>query len=99
MQTKKRSIHRHKPIPLQESGRVGYKKLPGWLKIAYRRSVGYTCELCKRHEEVCGLLTPHRIIRGYKGGLYTVVPLNHKASNIKMLCLKCHKLVHGKEFT
>lgn len=72
----------------------GFKTCPFWLKLAYRRAVKYICQRCDKHEDIVGKLIPHRIIRGNKGGLYTVVPLNHKDNNVKIVCLGCHKLYH-----
>ena len=63
---------------------LGYKKCPEWLKKAYRRAVRYTCEDCHKHEDKVGMLEPHRITPGYKGGTY-------RPGNVKMLCKKCHK--------
>lgn len=34
----------------------------------------------------------HRIRRGYLGGVYTDM------RNLKVLCFKCHKLIHSREF-
>ena len=70
---------------------MSYKTCPPWLKLAYRKAVKFTCEQCHKPEEKVGTLTPHRIIRGNKGGTY-------KPSNVKMVCLGCHKLIHGGEF-
>lgn len=77
----------------------GLTSCPKWLLDKYRQAVNYTCQICNNKEEKIGILQAHRIKRGYKGGLYTVWPVNKKGSNIKMLCNKCHKLVHNKEFT
>lgn len=60
-------------------------------KEALREMVGRKCENCKKHEDQIGKLHAHRILRGYKGGLY--VP-----HNIKMVCRKCHKAIHYGEF-
>lgn len=72
----------------------GYKRCPRWLHNCYRKAVRFSCQRCGRHEDECGKLIPHRIIRGNQGGLYTVVQLNHKDNNIKVCCFKCHKLFH-----
>jgi hypothetical protein len=76
----------------------GFKVCPKWLKKKYREAVNYICHQCKRHEDIVGELTPHRIIRGNQGGLYTLAKLNSKESNVLMLCDACHKLIHSKEF-
>lgn len=65
-----------------------------------RTFVKFTCEECKRHEDIVGKLTPHRINRGYLGGAYVL-------RNIKMICnypglidgkKSCHKIFHQGEF-
>lgn len=73
----------------------GYKECPNWLKKKYYEVVKGICQQCKKH---FNKLEPHRIKRGNKGGLYTVLPLNHKKSNIKVICSKCHKEIHSYEF-
>jgi len=77
----------------------GLKTCPIWLKIKYREAVNFNCQECKRNEKIVGTLEPHRIKRGNKGGLYTLVPLNNKLNNIKVVCKKCHKKYHSNEFT
>lgn len=69
----------------------GYKKSPEWLKLAYRKAVKFTCENCHKKEDEVGKLTPHRIIRGHKGGTY-------RPGNVKMVCNDCHKKIHAYEF-
>jgi len=70
----------------------GYKSpCPSWIKLKYREAVNYTCQDCKEHEDQVGKLEPHRVNRGVEGGLYTVLPLNHIHSNVKILCHKCHQ--------
>ena len=85
----------------------GFKTCPTWLKKKYREAVNYICQECKRHENKVKTLIPHRIIRKNKGGLYTVVPLNHIENNVKIVCaydgeidekISCHKLFHQGEF-
>ncbi len=76
----------------------GYHKCPSWLNRTYRRAVNYDCQLCHKNESEVGTLTPHRVRRGNVGGLYTILPLNHKSSNVKVVCLNCHKLLHSGEF-
>lgn len=56
-----------------------------------RKFVGFYCEECKKHEQICGVLGPHRIRRGNVGGKYIL-------RNIKMICKGCHKLIHSNEF-
>ncbi len=62
---------------------IGPKTCPDWLKIAYKRAVGFTCEDCRKVKKE-NLLEIHRIKQGYKGGTY-------RPGNIKILCNKCHK--------
>lgn len=50
--------------------------------------VDSTCEECHKKSKD---LDAHRINRGINGGEYNL-------RNIKMLCKKCHKLYHYKEF-
>ena len=78
--------------------KIGYKTCPSWLKKKYREAVSFNCQLCHKNESIIGTLTPHRVTRGHSGGLYTVLPLNHKDSNIQVVCNGCHKLLHGAEF-
>lgn len=85
----------HQAVWWEEKGCYGYKKpCPQWLKNLYFKAVNYECEECHRKEK----LTPHRIIRGNEGGLYTIAKLHTKESNIKVLCNDCHKKYHSKEF-
>ena len=46
-----------------------------------RKFIGYFCEECKKHEQVCGVLQPHKIHArlGYKS-----------FRNLKMVCSNCH---------
>ena len=66
-------------------------KLTERQKLVLRELVNFTCEECKKHEEVVGKLQAHRMKRGIVGGKY--IP-----RNIKMLCSECHKEYHGEEF-
>lgn len=68
----------------------GYKKIPRWLRDAYRKAVMFRCEHCGKHEDTVGKLIPHRLKRGSNGGLY--IP-----RNVKMLCKKHHREYHEKE--
>ena len=77
---------------------IGYKKCPKWLKDKYRKAVNYICQECNKSESEVGNLIPHRKVRGNKGGLYTLVPLNHPDNNVKVVCKNCHKLYHANEF-
>ncbi len=78
--------------PIYKNNIAGYEKCPDWLKEAYLRAIN-KCQACGDKE----YLEPHRIIRGNKGGLYTVCPVNKKGSNIKILCKGCHKNIHANE--
>jgi len=64
------------------------KKLSETKKELLRKFVNYKCENCEKKDEK---LTPHRIKRGRDGGKYEL-------RNIKMVCNKCHKLIHSGEF-
>lgn len=61
-------------------------------KEALCRFQDMTCELCKKRFSLSDLHV-HRINRGYMGGTYE----DHR--NLKVLCYKCHLLIHGREFT
>ena len=60
---------------------------PDWLKKAYIKAVGEKCERCG----CVNKLHIHRMVRGNKGGTY-------KPSNCKVLCGRCHRLMHSGEF-
>ena len=67
----------------QKKQMLGLKKCPEWLKHAYKKAVGFTCEDCRiafQENE----LEIHRIIQGYKFGTY-------RPGNVKVLCNECHK--------
>jgi ribosomal protein L44E len=74
---------------------TGLKTCPGWLKNKYKNAVKYTCQGCHKKTKD---LEIHRIKRGNRGGLYTLVPLNHKNNNVKVLCSSCHQSYHSNEF-
>ena len=83
---------RCKKVPLVN----GYSKCPKFLKLAYLRATDYHCQECKKQfprEE----LQIHRIIRGNSGGKYTVAKLNSKENNVRVVCKKCHQLIHSNE--
>lgn len=63
---------------------LGPKKCPAYLKLAYKKAVGFSCEDCKKIKTE-SQLEIHRIIQGYKGGTY-------RPGNVKILCNKCHKM-------
>jgi len=73
----------------------GFKKCPEWLKKKYILAVDSICQRCKLKSES---LQIHRLTRGNLGGLYTLVPLNHKDNNVRVICKNCHKLLHSNEF-
>lgn len=60
-------------------------------KRVLRELVDFICQMCHKHEEIAGILQPHRIKRGNAGGLYT-------PNNILMICNGCHKKIHSREF-
>jgi hypothetical protein len=70
---------------------IGYSKCPIWLKEAYRKAVKNVCEMCNKPESQVGILQVHRKLRGHKGGKYT-------PSNCQIICKKCHRNVHYREF-
>ena len=78
---------------------IGYDKCPAWLKLKYRQTVNFICQSCHKPESEVGKLTPHRLLRGNQGGLYTLYPLNHQLNNVKIVCNACHKKLHGNEFS
>ena len=59
-------------------------------KEVLKKLAKYTCENCHKVFESSDLQI-HRIKRGNAGGEY--IP-----SNLKILCIKCHKLFHAGEF-
>ena len=70
----------------------GLIKLTEKHKKFLKELVEDACESCDKTEEEVGTLQIHRIIRGNDGGRY--VP-----HNIRVLCKRCHKMMHGGEFT
>ena len=66
-------------------------KLTAKQKLGYRMAVKYICEECHKPEKEVGTLQVHRIDRGYNGGEYC-------PRNVKIICKKCHKRYHYKEF-
>ena len=52
--------------------------------------VNYTCEMCNKVYKL-NKLSIHRIRRGNQGGTY-------EFRNCKVLCMECHKKIHGNEF-
>lgn len=75
----------------------GFKTCSSWLHEKYREAVKFKCQRCNQHENKVGKLIPHRIKRGNKGGLYTILKLDHKENNIKVVCKECHKLFHSND--
>jgi 5-methylcytosine-specific restriction endonuclease McrA len=73
---------------------TGLKTCPNWLKQKYKIAVNFTCQSCHKKTKD---LEIHRIKRGNRGGLYTLVPLNNKNNNVKVLCSDCHKKYHSNE--
>ena len=62
---------------------LGYSKLPSWLRLAYLKSVDFTCEDCHNIFTEAEL-DVHRIIQGYKNGTY-------RPGNVKILCKEDHR--------
>lgn len=87
----------NEPI-LSKDGFWSYKKAPKWVKDRFRKAVDYKCQICKKDEKEVGKLVLHRKQRSVKGGLYTVLPLNHPKCNVMVLCKNCHALLHQAEF-
>ena len=85
--------HKNTTIIIDEAGtkRLGKSKLS--LKMIRLLRATKKCQACEEDKP----LEPHRIIRGNKGGLYTVYKLDDKGSNVKMLCKDCHKKLHANE--
>lgn len=83
---------------MMENKVFGYKICPSWLKKKYREAVKFNCQICNRNEKETGTLQIHRIKRGNMGGLYTVCPINHRFSNVRIVCKSCHKMLHQNEF-
>ena len=79
--------------PILKNGIWNFEKCPSWLRIKYRQAVKFICQGCKEHEDKVGVLQPHRIKRGNKGGYYTVCKLDDKRNNIKVICSGCHKQI------
>lgn len=71
----------------------GFKTLPNWLRKKYIEAVNFKCQSCNSKNN----LQIHRLKRGNSNGLYTLVPLNHKQNNIRVLCSDCHKKLHYRE--
>ena len=81
---------------IDKNGIPGYKKCPIWLRQRYLTEAEFWCTDCeKRYEDKD--LEIHRIVRGNKGGLYTDWPIYERGSNVKVCCIKHHKLYHSKE--
>ena len=76
----------------------GYSKCPKFLRLAYLRATNNHCQVCKNQFKDRDLEI-HRIVRGNQGGKYTVAKLNSKENNVMVVCNKCHRLIHSKEFT
>ena len=57
-------------------------KCPKWLKYAYKRAVGFTCEDCEKLLPEDKLVI-HRIIQGYKKG-------TNRTGNVRVLCNEHH---------
>jgi len=73
-----------------------YDKLPVWVRVKYFYAVNETCQLCNKKMDYKDMAV-HRKIRGHKGGLYTVCPINHVKQNCMMVHTKCHRKLHGGE--
>ena len=67
----------------QKNKMIGPNRCPKWLKQAYKKAVGFTCEDCVKVLQEKEL-TIHRIIPRYNGGTY-------RPGNVKVLCGECHK--------
>lgn len=72
----------------------GYRKLPRWLRNAYIRGTKGKCQSCNK---VRPELEINKLVRGNKGGLYTVAPLKSKKNNVQVICKACHRLRHFAE--
>jgi hypothetical protein len=76
---------------------IGFKRLPKWLKTKYIYATRGLCQGCNKSESEVGKLEIHRLIRGNKGGLYTVCSIYSKENNVQILCKQCHKKRHQNE--
>ena len=47
-----------------------------------RKFCGFYCEGCKKHEQICGVLQPHKIHP----------KVGYKLRNIKIVCDSCHDI-------
>lgn len=88
---------------LKINGIYGFKKCPQWLKKRYCAATNSCCQLCQKKYSNSKFnnfsgLEIHRIKRGNQGGLYTVVPLDHRKNNVMVLCKSCHQTIHYKEY-
>ena len=66
-------------------------KLSEKKKRLLREFVSFNCEECGKNEKEVGTLWIHRIHRGYLNGEYCL-------RNIKLICHKCSKRYHYREF-
>lgn len=82
---------------IEINGVRGYKTLPNWLKKAYIKAVKNICQGCHKHGTIFNKLEIHRKVRGCKGGLYTIVRLDHIDNNVQVLHKKCHQMLHANE--
>jgi hypothetical protein len=77
--------------------RKGFMICPKWLKEKYIYTVRGICQGCHKSQSEVGTLEIHRLIRGNKGGLYTVCSIYSKENNVQILCNSCHKKRHQNE--
>jgi 5-methylcytosine-specific restriction endonuclease McrA len=60
-------------------------------KELLKEFVGFKCEICHKLESDLNRLTIHHINRKIKGG-------NDSFRNLQVICERCHKLLHFREF-
>jgi hypothetical protein len=73
-------------VPEEISGTAcGLDHLTEAQKYVLRQMVCFTCQDCKRHEDICGKLQVHRKKRGEHGGKYT-------PDNTDIICNDCHDM-------
>jgi len=89
METSNPSIANSNVGVLDNSGEtepnIGLDHLTEAQKLVLRQMVCFTCQSCKRHEDICGKLEVHRKIRGEHGGKY--IP-----GNTDIICSECHDM-------
>jgi 5-methylcytosine-specific restriction endonuclease McrA len=79
-----------------KDGVAYFKKFPEWVRHKYYEIIKGKCQICQK-KILYSEMEIHRIVRGIKGGKYTLCKLNHPLQNCKFLCSECHKNIHTGE--